>query len=66
MNPDENAENPARKKTQEFDSALVDEEGIRTEPSQDDELIVLEQEQRDKEVEENSGQSGRWHQFRTP
>jgi hypothetical protein len=66
MNPDANAEDPARKETQEFNPALVDEEGIHPERTQDAELTVLEQEQPDKEVEEKPGHSGSWHQFKTP
>jgi len=66
MNPDANAEDPARKEAQEFNPALVDEEGIHPERTKEAELIVLEQEQPDKEVEEKPGQSGGWHQFKTP
>jgi hypothetical protein len=66
MNPDENVEDPARKETQEFDPALVDEEGIHPEPAQDAEPTVLQQEQREKEVEEKPGHGGSWHTFKTP
>jgi hypothetical protein len=66
MNPDEYAEDQARKETQEFDPALVDEEGIHPESPQDSELTVLEQEQTDKDFEEKPGHSGSWHQFKTP
>jgi hypothetical protein len=66
MNPDENAEDPGRKETQEFDPALVDEQGIHPESTQDADFAVLEQEQEDKEVEERLGRSATWHQFKTP
>ena len=61
MNPDQNSEDSARKETQEFDPALVDEEGIHPEPARDPE----QQEQREKEVEEKPGHSGSWHTFKT-
>ena len=66
MNPNANAEDPARKETQEFNPALVDEEGIHPEDTPDAESDVLEQEQTDKEAEEKPGHSGGWHQFKTP
>ena len=66
MNPDENVEDPARKETQEFDPALVDEEGIHPEPAQGAESTVLQQVQREKEVEEKPGHSGSWRTFKTP
>jgi hypothetical protein len=65
MNPDENAEDLARKETQEFNPAFVDAEGIHPERAQDAEPDVLEQEQTDKEVEEKPGHGGGWHQFKT-
>lgn len=61
MNPDENAEDPTRKETQEFDPSLIDEEGIH--PSR--EPAGLEQEQGEKEAGEKSGQDGNWHPFET-
>jgi hypothetical protein len=61
-----NAEDPARKKTQEFDPALVDERGIHPESTQDAEPAVLEQEQGDQDVKERLGRSASWHQFKTP
>ena len=65
MNPDENVEDPARKETQEFDPGLVDEKGIHPEPVQDAEPTVLQQGQREREVEEKPGHSGSWHTFKT-
>jgi hypothetical protein len=64
MNPENDAEDSAKKETQEFDPALVDEEGIQA--AEEAESIVVEQEQTDEEVEEKPGQSGGWHQFKTP
>jgi len=64
MNPDENAE--GRKETQEFDPALIDEEGIHPESEPDAEPTALEQEHRDKEVEDKPGHIGSWHTFKTP
>ena len=61
MNPDEKAEDPARKET--FDPTFLNEEGIQ--PAQDAEFAVIEQEQRDQEVEEKPGRSGNWHSFKT-
>jgi hypothetical protein len=67
MTPDENAEDPTRKETQEFDPALVDEEGIHPERGQDPEATLSElQEQTDNEGEEDSRQDGGWHTFKTP
>jgi hypothetical protein len=66
MKPDENAQDAARKETQEFDPAVADEEVVDSIAAQNAELIVLEQEQPDKEAEEKPGNSGNWHQFKTP
>jgi hypothetical protein len=66
MNSDKNAEDSPRKETQQFDPALVDREEIRPDAAEDVEPIILEQEQTDKEVEEKTGHSGGWHQFKTP
>jgi hypothetical protein len=46
------------KETQEFDPALVHEEGVHSEPAHGTEPTVL-QEQREKEVEQKPGHSGR-------
>jgi hypothetical protein len=46
------------KEIQEFDLALVDEEGVHSEPAHGAEPTVL-QEQREKEVEQKPGHSGR-------
>jgi hypothetical protein len=43
------AKDPASKETQEFDAALLDEEGIHLEAALDPESTVLEQEQREQE-----------------
>ncbi len=51
MNPDEKVDDPARKETQEFDPALLDEDGIHPEVAQDDE--------QDREHIES------WHPFKT-
>jgi hypothetical protein len=62
----EKDKDPSRKETQEFDPALVDEEGTHPDSAQDADPIGLEQEQRDKELEEGAGHSGSWHTFKTP
>jgi len=64
MNPGENAEGLAGREIEEFDLALANEERVQT--AQDAEPTVLEQEQRDEEVEQTPGHSGRWHIFITP
>jgi hypothetical protein len=63
MNSDENAKDPASKETQEFDAALLDEEGIHLEAALDPESTVLEQEQREEgEPDHGAG----WHPFKSP
>jgi hypothetical protein len=66
MNPDKYAEYGTREETQEFDPALADQEGIRTESGVDAEPIALEQEQMDGDVDQMPGRSGSWHTFITP
>ena len=44
MNSDENAEDPSRKETQEFDPSLIDEKGIHPEPVTDADPSGVEQE----------------------
>jgi hypothetical protein len=62
MNPNENAEDPARKETQEFDPALVDEQGIHPESAPNS----LTQGQSNEGVEGKSGHSDNWQTFKTP
>ncbi|MBV9106634.1 MAG: hypothetical protein JO313_11485 [Verrucomicrobia bacterium] len=62
MNPDPHAEDPARKETQEFDPALVDEQGIHPETAPDS----LTQDQSSEEGEERPGRSDNWQTFQTP
>jgi hypothetical protein len=66
MNPAKNSTDRARKETQGFDSALVDEQGIHPESAQEAEPAVLEQEQENREFEERRGRGATWHQFKTP
>ena len=68
MNPDGNAEDPARKETQEFDPALVDSEGIHPERGQDVESIVSEQQEQTEGAadEQPEHPRGAWHNFQTP
>jgi hypothetical protein len=68
MYPDEDAEDVARKETQAFDPSLVDEEGIHPKQATEDpaESVLLEQEQRPKETDEEPSRSGSWQTFKTP
>ena len=67
MYPDENAEHAARKETQTFDPSLVDEEGINPkQAAQEAEALVLKQEQRDEEMDEEPSRSDGWQTFQTP
>jgi hypothetical protein len=67
MYPDEEAEDAARKETQEFDPSLIDEEGIHPKQAvQGAESVLLEQEQRDEEMDDDPGRSGSWQTFKTP
>ena len=61
MNSDENAKDPASKEAQEFEAALLDEEGIHLEAALDPESTVLEQEQREQE-EPDPGQHLRYRE----
>jgi hypothetical protein len=61
MNPDQKAEDPARKGA--LDPTPVNDEGFQ--PAQDAEFAVIEQEQMDQEVQEKAGRSGNWHTFKT-
>jgi hypothetical protein len=67
MYPDENAEDAARKETQAFDPSRVDEEGIDPkQAAQEAEALVLKQEQRDEEMDEEPSRSDGWQTFQTP
>jgi hypothetical protein len=67
MYPNENAEVAARKETQAFDPSLVDEEGIhRKQAAQDAKPVLLKEEQRDEEMDEEPSRSGGWQTFQTP
>jgi hypothetical protein len=67
MYPDENAKDGARKETQAFDPSLVDQKGIHpNQAARDAESVLLEQEQRDEEMDEEPGGSGSWQTFKTP
>jgi hypothetical protein len=67
MYPDEKSEDEARKETQAFDPSLVDEEGIHPkQAARDAESLILQQEQRDEEMDEEPGRNGGWQTFKTP
>lgn len=67
MYPDKNAEDGARKETPAFDPSLVDEEGTHPrQAAQDAESVLLQQEQRNEEMDEEPSRSGRWQTFQTP
>jgi hypothetical protein len=65
MKPDKDLKDPARQETQEFDPALLDEEGIHPTRATHPETSFLEQEQRD-EVEEQPEHGGGWQSFQSP
>jgi hypothetical protein len=66
MDPDEKDEDPSRKETQIFDPALIDEDGIHSEPLRDPEHESAEQEQRGKDADQESEGNGGWQTFKTP
>jgi hypothetical protein len=67
MYSDENAEDAARKKTQAFDPSPVDEEGIHPkQAAQEPESVLLKQDQRDEEMDEEPSRSEGWQTFQTP
>jgi hypothetical protein len=51
MNPDDDAEDPTRKETQEFDPALIDEDGVHPERARCVEPASPDQKQHEKEKE---------------
>ena len=67
MYVDEKAEDGVKKETRPLDPSLVDEEGTHPKKAaQDVETVLLEQEQRDEEMDEEPGGSGSWQTFKTP
>ncbi len=66
MDPDEKDEDPSRKETQIFDPALIDEDGIHSEPLRDTEPGIAEQEQRGKDADQERKENDGWQTFKTP